>query len=132
MMEEIFKNVRDFLVEAASNVVSAAFNFLSKKELTDKEAKDYSAKNLMLNLHSIFSAVMTRIKQSRLVQQAIRDRGEAAEEVLGTIKYRLSVKTENIYNNVLVNLADLYPQAEPTGGTPRMRDVISEINRVED
>lgn len=39
---------------------------------------------------------------------------------------------ENIYNNILVNLADLYPQAEPTGETPRMRDAIAEINRVED
>jgi hypothetical protein len=35
-------------------------------------------------------------------------------------------------SDILVNLADLYPQAQPTGGTPRMREVIAEINRVED
>lgn len=40
--------------------------------------------------------------------------------------------TENIYNNTLTNLADLYPQAQTSGGTPRMRDVIADVNRVQD
>lgn len=33
-------------------------------------------------------------------------------------------------SNILVNLADLYPQAQATGGTPRMREVIAEMNRL--
>ena len=48
------------------------------------------------------------------------------------IQYFLAARTENIYNNVLKNLADLYPQATPSGGTPRMKEVIAEINRTED
>ena len=39
---------------------------------------------------------------------------------------------DNILENVLINLADSYPQAPVVGGTPRMRDVIHEVNRVED
>lgn len=35
-------------------------------------------------------------------------------------------------SDVLVNLADNYPQAPAAGGTPRMRDVIMDLNRVED
>lgn len=35
-------------------------------------------------------------------------------------------------DGILSNLADYYPQALPTGGTPRMKEVIKEINRVED
>ena len=35
-------------------------------------------------------------------------------------------------NDILANLADNYPQAPPSGGTPRMRDVVFELNRVED
>lgn len=35
-------------------------------------------------------------------------------------------------NDILVNLADNYPQAQASGGTPRMREVITEVNRVDD
>ncbi len=34
-------------------------------------------------------------------------------------------------SDILVNLADNYPQAPPSGGTPRMRDAIIDLNRVE-
>jgi hypothetical protein len=32
----------------------------------------------------------------------------------------------------LINLADSYPQAPPAGGTPRMREILTEVNRVDD
>ena len=32
----------------------------------------------------------------------------------------------------MVNLADYYPQAPITGGTLRMKEVINEVNRVDD
>jgi hypothetical protein len=34
--------------------------------------------------------------------------------------------------DILVNLADYYPQAPITGGTLRMKEVINEVNRVDD
>ena len=34
--------------------------------------------------------------------------------------------------SILSNLADSYPQAPASGGTPRMRDVITDINRMDD
>lgn len=33
---------------------------------------------------------------------------------------------------ILVNLTDNFPQAPASGGTPRMREAILDINRVED
>ena len=32
----------------------------------------------------------------------------------------------------MINLADYYPQAPVTGGTLRMKEVINEVNRVDD
>ena len=44
----------------------------------------------------------------------------------------LIIEIENILDNILINLADSYPQAPISGGTPRMREAINEVNRVED
>ena len=35
-------------------------------------------------------------------------------------------------HNILINLADNFPQAPASGGTPRMRESINEINRTDD
>ena len=43
----------------------------------------------------------------------------------------LIVEVDNIVHNILINLADSYPQAPASGGTPRMREVITEVNRVD-
>ena len=48
------------------------------------------------------------------------------------MKQDLVMEVDNIVNNILVNAADNYPQAPVAGGTPRMKDAIIEINRVED
>jgi hypothetical protein len=42
------------------------------------------------------------------------------------------LEADNLMNDILVNLADNYPQASVSGGTPQMREVITEVNRVED
>ena len=34
--------------------------------------------------------------------------------------------------NIVVNLADYYPQTPITGGTLKMKEVINEVNRVDD
>jgi hypothetical protein len=94
-------------VEAASNVVSAAFKFLCKGELTEDE-------------------VATTIQNNQLLKQKITD------EQLQEIKYLLVREVENMISNVLINLADLYPQARASGSTPRMREVIDELNRLDD
>ena len=39
---------------------------------------------------------------------------------------------EYFLENILVNIADSYPQAVATGGTPRMKDVITDLNRSDD
>ncbi len=113
-------------MEAASNVVSAAFKFLCKGELTEEEAKEYASKNLMLNLHSVFSEVATTIQNNELLKTKIID------EQLQEIKYLLVREVEKMISNVLINLADLYPQARASGSTPRMREVIAELNRLGD
>ena len=42
------------------------------------------------------------------------------------------VEIDCILSNILVNLADSYPQAAASGGTPRMREAITEVNRSDD
>ena len=42
----------------------------------------------------------------------------------------LIVYLQRIMKNILVNLADYYPQAPITGGTLKMKEVINEVNRV--
>jgi hypothetical protein len=39
---------------------------------------------------------------------------------------------DHMLNDILINLADCYPQAQAAGGTPRMKEVITEVDRVDD
>ena len=39
------------------------------------------------------------------------------------------MQVDNMVNNILLNTANNYPQAPPSGGTPRMRQVITDVNR---
>ena len=48
------------------------------------------------------------------------------------LKDNLLILTEQILRNILINQADNYPQAPVSGGTPRMREVINDINRTDD
>jgi len=50
---------------------------------------------------------------------------------LEKLKIDFILQTEHIIKNILINLADYYPQAPITGGTPRIKNVIHEISRVE-
>lgn len=44
----------------------------------------------------------------------------------------LTIEIDNILSDCLVNLADNYPQAPIEGGTPRIRDAIIDLNRMEE
>ena len=48
------------------------------------------------------------------------------------LRENLITQLENQLNNILINLADCYPQAPASGSTPRMREVITEVNRQDD
>jgi hypothetical protein len=39
---------------------------------------------------------------------------------------------DNMMGDILVNLADYYPQTSAAGQSPRMRDVITEVYRIDD
>jgi hypothetical protein len=41
------------------------------------------------------------------------------------------IEMDNMLNNIILNLADSYPQAPAAGGTPRMKETITEVNRVD-
>ena len=49
----IKRNVKDFLAEAVANVVSVGFKNLCKTDLEESESKEFAAKNIFLNIHSI-------------------------------------------------------------------------------
>ena len=66
----------------------------------------------MLNLHSIFRQTINTIEKHELLKIRLN-----VEEV----RDMLIIDLDNILNNILVNLADNYPEAPPSGGTPRMK-----------
>ena len=66
----------------------------------------------MLNLHSIFRQTINTIEKNELLKTRLN-----IEEV----RDMLIIDLDNILNNILVNLADNYPEAPPSGGTPRMK-----------
>ena len=80
----------------------------------------------MLNVHSIFKETIKAIGNNVLLMEKV------GKEGVGKIKADLVVETDNILHNILINLADSYPQAPASGGTPRMREAINEVNRVDD
>jgi hypothetical protein len=106
-----------------SNVSSVGFRFLCRRELEDSEAKDFSAKNIMLNTQVIFREVVLQIQGNLVLRNRIN-----VEELQNC----LIIEIDSLLSTILVNLADSYPQAPASGGTPRMREVISDIDRVDD
>jgi hypothetical protein len=56
------------MVEAVSNISSAGFKFLCKKDLEGSEAKEFTAKNIMLNLQAIFRETIVAIEQCEVLK----------------------------------------------------------------
>lgn len=50
------------MVEVCENVISISFNHLLQNKLNDREAKDYTAKNIMINLQSILRKSLISIQ----------------------------------------------------------------------
>ena len=117
--------MKKFLAEAVENVVSAGFKSLCKGELEEKEAKLFAARNIMTNLNAIFREAIQGLLQNEPLRKRIGDGMEA-------LKDSLMKETDHLLHNILINLADSYPQATASGGTPRMRAVINDVNRVDD
>lgn len=44
----------------------------------------------------------------------------------------MAIESDYLLSTILLNLTDNYPQAPASGGTPRMRDAILDINRVDE
>jgi hypothetical protein len=122
LYKAILAKIKLFMVEAISNVISIAFKNLCKGDLEGKEAKEYAAKNIMLNFHSIFRQTIAAFEEHEGLKTANVD----------AVKDDLVIQMDNILKNILINLADSYPQAPASGGTPRMREAITEVNRTDD
>ena len=112
-------------MEAISNVASVGFRYLCKGDLEESEAKEFASKNSILNLKALVRETMRSIEGCQPLKNLIK-------LDLNSIKVDLMVEVDNLFNGALINLADNYPQAAAAGGTPRMRDAITSINRVED
>ena len=113
------------MAEAIGNIVSAGFKFLCKTDLEENEAKEFASKNIMLNINSIYQQTVKAIIENK----QLKEMGNV--ENMEKIKLDLVMEVNNMVNNILLNTADNYPQAPASGGTPRMRDVITDVNRVE-
>ena len=111
------------MVESISNVLSVGFKFLQEGGLDGKEAKEFTSKNMMLNIHAIFRHTIAALAGNPLL---------AGKFDLKDLKKALIIDMDNILHNIFINLIDYYPQAAGVGGSPRMKDAIIEINRSED
>lgn len=78
---------------------------------------------MMLNIHSIFRHTVLALTENSLLMGKFD---------LGELKKNLIIKIDNIIHNIFINLLDNYPLVPGTGISPRMRDVIAEIDRIED
>lgn len=77
----------------------------------------------MINLHAVFRETIHTISNDEILSKKVD---------VSALQDDLILEMDNMLNNILLNLADNFPQAPPSGGTPRMRDVIIGINRVDD
>ena len=119
---ELLKKIKAFLKESVSNIISIAFRLLCEGKLEERTAKEYASKNIVVNLHAVFRETYKRISSHFILKNKFN---------LPELKAELAYEIDLIIKNILANLADNYPQAPVTGGTPRMREVIQEINRVQ-
>jgi len=73
---------------------------------------EFASKNIMLNVHSIFREAMQSLEKSKIFKDSNK---------LVNFRNKLILEVEEMLENILINLADSYPQAPPAGATPRMR-----------
>ena len=73
---------------------------------------EFCAKNILLNLHSAFKATMKELEENETITRVAN---------MEDVRENLIIELDDILNDILVNLADGYPQAPASGGTPRMR-----------
>jgi hypothetical protein len=129
LYQDIKEEVHKFIVESVSNIASISFGFYNQDKLEDKEAKDYAAKNIILNVHSILNKIMTTVRSHSSLQTLPE---EIKKMELKKMELKLTLDVDQMLSDVMVNLADYYPQASAAGSTPRMRETINEINLVDD
>ena len=75
-------------MESTSNVTSVAFKFICEEKFTDNEAKEYAAKNIMLNIHSVFTKTIQAIENHPLLSDRLQP--EQQKE----IKYQLAIEVD--------------------------------------
>lgn len=107
-------------------MVSAAFKFLCKGDLSEGESKEYASKNILLNIYAVFRETVIAIENNPKLKKFVNS------DRFKEMKENLIVEIDNSITEIMINLADNYPQAPASGGTPRMREVITDVNRVED
>lgn len=84
---------------------------------------EFACKNIILNVHSIFKHTIHSVKEHPILKEVVK-----VDELKGNLIYQIDI----ILKNILINLADSYPQAPASGGTIRMREAIAEVNRADD
>ena len=74
----------------------------------------------MLNVHSIYRQTIRAIEGNESLKNIVD---------IERIKDDLVIEVDNMLNSIFVNLAPIYPQAPISGGTPRMREAITLVDR---
>lgn len=79
-------------------------------KLKENECKDYAFKNILLNVHAVCRETFKCLKEREIIE------GKEKEVELALIEL-----TDITLTNAVNSLAPYYPQAPPSGGTPRIR-----------
>lgn len=58
-------------MEAGSNVVSISFKLLNEGSLEEKEAKEYAAKNIMLNVQAVFDETIKAFESNEQLKRRV-------------------------------------------------------------
>lgn len=72
-----------------------------------------------MNVYSLFKEIIETLTSEDI----------ASKKEIKKLRFSLIELVDNTLNQILSNLAPYYPQAPPTGGTPRMREAILSIDR---
>jgi hypothetical protein len=79
-------------------------------KLKENECKDYASKNILLNVHAVCRETFRSLKERGIID------GREKE-----VELALTELADNTLTNAVRSLAPYYPQAPPSGGTPRIR-----------
>ena len=104
------EEIRDWLIGVIEVITSIAFNYYKKDELNEKEVKNYTAKNILLNLKELFE------KYDEL----------SLENRIELMKF-INIESLKIFDHIMLK----YPQSSGNRASKRIKSKIPKVDNRE-